>query len=195
MKTLKEKYDIYESKVDNKLYEFDLNKPPNERNVCVAWYINKLGIRGEKVLEVGCGDGGLLYNLKEYFSELHGIDFASTRMKYCHDNLSRVNRKYSVIEGDFITHNYNKEEFDCVVSTDVIEHVPDIYAFFSKVYECLKPKGYFIFSTPNLLRIDMRIKLLFGVFPSSSSGNQGLDSPIEELYDGGHLHHFTSFLF
>ena len=53
--------------------------------------------------------------------------------------------------------------FDLVLSTEVIEHLPNSpKPMLSEIYRILKPKGYFILTTPNQAALGYRIKALMG---------------------------------
>ena len=54
---------------------------------------------------------------------------------------------------------YADEEFDIVVSNDVLEHIPSYKAAFAEAYRVLKPGGKFIFTVPfnaNSMQTELR---------------------------------------
>ncbi len=60
------------------------------------------------------------------------------------------------------------------------------------MYRVLKPGGRLLLITPNVAKLTNRIRLLLGKFPSTSTGNEGVDfSKQNWLMDGGHFHYFT----
>jgi len=143
------------------------------------------------VLDVGCGNGTVLFNLKDKFKELYGLELSKLRVENARKTLEGLNAK--VLEGN-IEKDIPFEDgfFECVICSDVIEHVVDVFAAFKEISRVTKPGGYLVLNTPNFARIKGRIRLLLGLFPSTAMPNEGLDVRVEgELLDGGHLHYFT----
>lgn len=60
---------------------------------------------------------------------------------------------------------FESNAFDYVYAGEIIEHVYDVRRFLSEVNRVIKPNGYFVLTTPNLAKIDDRIKFLFGKAP------------------------------
>jgi len=143
---------------------------------------------GDTIMDVGCGNGHLLYMLRHKYKSLVGIEYSPQRLEQAKANLSNLPfvpilgsaEHMSVIESDSI---------DCIVSADTIEHIPDVYAACLEMYRVLRPEGKLVINTPNVAFVKKRFLLLFGRFPSTSQPNEGLGSDI--LFDGGHLHYFT----
>lgn len=59
--------------------------------------------------------------------------------------------------------------FDFVYAGEIIEHIFDTRRFLTEIYRVLKPDGHLILTTPNLARLDDRLKLLFGKTPRQTS--------------------------
>lgn len=45
---------------------------------------------------------------------------------------------------------FEDNSFDCVIATEVLEHVPDTYNYLKEIYRILKPTGTLFFTTPFL---------------------------------------------
>jgi ubiquinone/menaquinone biosynthesis C-methylase UbiE len=77
-------------------------------------------------------------------------------------------------------------EFDLIWHFDVIEHVEKPYMFLSEQYRVLKPGGYLLFNTPNLLRLTNMMKLFVGrlKFPEKIGYT-------EEIGDYVHIQEYT----
>ena len=143
---------------------------------------------GGTVLDVGCGNGHLLYQLRARYTKLIGLEFSAHRLEQAKLNLAGC---------DFVPLLGSAEDMrmvesssvDCVVSADTIEHIPDVYAAASELFRVLRIGGRLVINTPNIAFLKKRALLLLGRFPSTSQRNEGLGSDI--LFDGGHLHYFT----
>lgn len=111
----------------------------------VAECLRESGIKiGAKILEVGSGLGYLTYSLKESGFDVHGIDVSTYAIGLAKKVFGRELYTVSSVE------EYGIEEtYDCVISTEVIEHVLDPDLFLSRLYSLLKPGGHIILTTPN----------------------------------------------
>jgi SAM-dependent methyltransferase len=105
--------------------------------------LQKRGLTGGALLEVGCGYGYLLEEAKEFFSlrvgtELsrQGVQFSSTRAD-------------QVYEGgiDQLTDGL---KFDCVLATHVIEHVYEPLEFVRRLVDHTKPGGKVVLAAPDM---------------------------------------------
>jgi SAM-dependent methyltransferase len=144
--------------------------------------------RGRTVLDVGCGNGYLLFQLRERYEILLGLEYSAHRMEQARLNLQGTN--FQPVLGSAEDMNaIASETVDCIVSADTIEHIPDVYAAAAEMFRVLRPGGRLVINTPNIAFIKKRLMLLLGRFPSTSQPNEGLGSDI--LFDGGHLHYFT----
>lgn len=143
---------------------------------------------GGTVLDVGCGQGQLLYYLRNNFNRLVGLEYSERRLCEAKHNLSNLPFQGILGSAESLT-EVPSESIDCIVSADVIEHIPDVYAASDELFRILRPGGTLIMNTPNIAFIKKRIQLIAGRFPSTSQPNEGLGSDV--LFDGGHLHYFT----
>ena len=143
---------------------------------------------GLSVLDVGCGNGQLLYQLRGRFERLMGLEYSAHRLEQARVNLDGLSFTLERGSAEAMT-NFADESIDCVVSADTIEHVPDVYAASAELHRVLKPGGRLVINTPNVAFAKKRLLLMLGRFPSTSQPNEGLGSDV--LFDGGHLHYFT----
>jgi ubiquinone/menaquinone biosynthesis C-methylase UbiE len=146
---------------------------------------------GEKMLDVGCGNGSLVFKAKDKYRELSGIDISPSRIE---EAKSTAMNNFGNLDGmSFSSCNINEKidfpdnKFDAATSIAVIEHVFDPYFVIREIHRVLKPGGIFIVEVPNIAYLRQRIHLLFGKLPVTSSPHNWK----EIGWDGGHLHYFT----
>lgn len=143
---------------------------------------------GESILDIGCGDGSLLYQFRHRYRRLVGVEYSGERIRQARANL--VGLDFTGIQGS--AENLSQiasDSIERIITADVIEHIPDVYAAAAEMFRVLRPGGSLVINTPNIAFIKKRLLLLIGRFPATSQANEGLGSDI--LFDGGHLHYFT----
>jgi ubiquinone/menaquinone biosynthesis C-methylase UbiE len=98
--------------------------------------------RDTRVLDVGCGTGALLNELREKTDYVVGLDNSSEALDFCrlrgHENLV-------LADGSFLP--FKDEEFDIVTAIGVIEHITDDKRFLSELQRVLKKNGRLILMT------------------------------------------------
>ena len=99
-----------------------------------------------KLLDAGCGTGGMLHALRETRPEwqITGLDFSPVAVDYCHE------RGFAdVIRGSVDEMPFPNARFDVVVSLDVLYHrqVSQNRAI-SEIARVLKPDGFLILNLP-----------------------------------------------
>lgn len=143
---------------------------------------------GESVMDIGCGDGSLLWQFRDRYHHLVGLEYSAERLRQAEANLAGLN--FTPVEGSAEDMRAVADcSIDRIVTADVIEHIPDVYAASREMFRVLKPGGLLVVNTPNIAFIKKRLVLALGRFPSTSQPNEGLGSDV--LFDGGHLHYFT----
>ena len=55
--------------------------------------------------------------------------------------------------------------FDLIFAGEVIEHLIDTDGFLQELYRCVKPGGFVLLTTPNLVSFENRIRSLLGIYP------------------------------
>lgn len=183
---MRDKYD--------RLYSKRLTKDSIPPMIVRGWPRNRFeaivaqGGGAERLLDIGCGSGHLLYQFRESFKNLIGLEYSPHRLEQARVNLEGwpfvpicgSAEDMSAIESNSI---------DQIISADTIEHIPDVYKAVQEMYRVLRPTGRLIINTPNIAFIKKRFLLFAGRFPSTSQPNEGVSDDI--LFDGGHLHYFT----
>ncbi|XP_014219422.1 ubiquinone biosynthesis O-methyltransferase, mitochondrial [Copidosoma floridanum] len=110
-------------------------------------------LEGVKILDIGCGGGILSEPLARIGAQVTGldaskelVDMAKAHVLLDKNLASRLNYVHTAIE-DFSQEN--KEKFDAVVASEILEHVIDQELFLKSCTEVLKPKGSIFITTFN----------------------------------------------
>lgn len=101
-----------------------------------------------RLLDLGCGPGTFLGNLKRPVESALGIDLAEPQIAYARENYPRPGFEFQVAD---VRDAALEQQFDAAVSIEVIEHLPpdEVGGFLRDAYAVLRPGGHLILSTPN----------------------------------------------
>lgn len=102
-------------------------------------------IKNLKILELGSGRGFLTKYLKDKGLDIMGSDFNKFNLKLA-KKINNINLDYI----NALNINYPDNTFDMVISTELIEHLPDVNKHIKEIKRILKLGGYYCFSTPNV---------------------------------------------
>ncbi len=146
--------------------------------------------RGQRVLDVGCGNGLLLYNLRSRFDELYGLDLIPEQAEWARSTLAGLKNKIDIRVGNVEEGtNFPDGYFDFITMENVIEHLFDVRKVIREMLRLLRPGGRLCMVTPNIAYLRRRLRLLLGRFPWTSNTKALIED--NELVDGGHIHYFT----
>jgi SAM-dependent methyltransferase len=95
-----------------------------------------------RILDVGCGTGGMLLSLQA-FGDVEGIDADASAIAYCRERGITTARLADSPPIPFPDH-----EFDVVTSFDVLEHVDDDTGLLDEIHRVLAPGGLFVVAVP-----------------------------------------------
>ena len=99
----------------------------------------------DSILEVGCGSGNFLQQLKERKSvSCVGLELSEEAAHTAESKGIKIFRE--TIENHAIE---NKSRYDVVCFFQVLEHVPDVRSFILSAIDCLKKGGRLIIGVPN----------------------------------------------
>jgi len=103
--------------------------------------------RGARVLDLGCGNGLMLGNLRDRGWELHGLDIDRNAIEAAREKFPFATFYVGDATAD-LTPILGPEPFDAVISIEVIEHVFDPQTFADNLYGLLEPGGFAVVTTP-----------------------------------------------
>lgn len=100
------------------------------------------GFEPRRVLDFGCGGGGLTHALGLRFAEVVGIDIHPAKLQYA----QRESRERAVRNVRFVAYRgsalpFHAGAFDALFCVDVVEHLPVLDRFFAEFYRVLAPGG------------------------------------------------------
>lgn len=108
---------------------------------------------GTNVLEIGCGEGGVLVPFMDKGAHCVGVDLNELRIDYANNfykeevAAGKIKFLYkNVYDTDFL--EMYKGFFDVIILKDVIEHIPEQEKFVPYLKNLLKPDGQVFFGFP-----------------------------------------------
>ena len=136
-----------------------------ERFIFINNYINKLygtNKQNIKILDYGSHTGIMGVLLLEAGYDVECCDLKEVIDKY------EVNYKTNKIKYDFIISNdklpYENEQFDLVIFTEILEHLHESpINKLNDIKRIIKPGGYLLLTTPNVMNLENKIKFFFNV--------------------------------
>ena len=135
-------------------------------NICQQFELNwvKKHIRsGDRVLELGFGDGITFRNLSAY-CELSVVDGSKLIVNEARKVAQEIGSNSSIYESYF--ENFEiAEKYDLVFASHVLEHVDNPDLIMDKMRTWLKPEGIAIIIVPNAQSIHRRLAVNLGLQP------------------------------
>jgi ubiquinone/menaquinone biosynthesis C-methylase UbiE len=137
-------------------------------------------LQPERVLEIGCGTGLLLFRIAPYCRHYHGADFSQTALNYVQQQLQRqpipgvtLSRR---LADDF--EGLASQSFDTIIINSVIQYFPTVdylVRVLTQAMAVLKPGGHLFIG-------DVRHFGLLELFHSSVQRYQALETlPLDQL--------------
>ena len=112
--------------------------------------IKKLNIKsGQKILEVGCGWGGMAFEIaRQKGCEVKGISLSKNQINYCKKKAKELNLDNQV-SFELADYREVKGEYDRIYSVGMFEHVGKKFynVFFKSISKLLKNDGMFLLHT------------------------------------------------
>jgi 2-polyprenyl-6-hydroxyphenyl methylase/3-demethylubiquinone-9 3-methyltransferase len=126
-------------------------KPLHEINPLRLGYIDRIaGLKGKRVLDVGCGGGILAESMAREGANVTGIDMGEAPLQVARLHLLESNLEvdYRRIPVEQLA-DEQPESFDVVTCMEMLEHVPDPASVVNACARLTRPGGKLFFSTLN----------------------------------------------
>ena len=104
-------------------------------------------VRGQSVLDAGCGTGYGSCSLAELAQNVVGVDVAPEAIEYSKAHYRRPNLRFLLMDCEALA--FPASSFDVVCGFEVIEHLRHSGKYLDEIRRILKRGGLAILSTPN----------------------------------------------
>ncbi|SRR5579875_570171 len=101
----------------------------------------------ERVLDIGCGSSVIIQSLNNAV----GLDISMGKLRFLRG------RGIELVRGSAFALPFSDASFDCVISSQVIEHVPFDEVLFRELKRVLRPGGALIIGTPDYSTLGWQI--------------------------------------
>ncbi|MCR5500736.1 MAG: Type 1 glutamine amidotransferase-like domain-containing protein [Acetatifactor sp.] len=140
---------------------------PRYSDELFAYLIAEAGIGpGKRVLEIGPGTGQATEPVLRTGCEYHAIELGEHLYRKMQEKYGKL-PNFSIMNDDFITHDFGDMKFDMIYSAATIQWIPEAIAY-TKTFDLLKPGG-----TLAMMLTSAEYK----------SDNEALYEKIQTLYD------------
>jgi ubiquinone/menaquinone biosynthesis C-methylase UbiE len=116
----------------------------------------KLCGTGNRILDIGSGNGKLAFAMAEKNNEVIGLDISKVAISIAQERQKKLNHELPVVfkHGDARKLLFDDNFFDFIVSQDLVEHITesDFKIHLNEVYRVLKPGGRYLLWTPSALK-------------------------------------------
>ncbi|MFA6494737.1 MAG: class I SAM-dependent methyltransferase, partial [Candidatus Paceibacterota bacterium] len=128
---------------------------------------SQMVLKGQKVLDIGCGDGLFMQALAQKGATVSGVDISEEGAKKCQK------KSLNVLVADITAEDlpYQDKTFDAVIMLDVLEHVYDPDGLLREAIRVSKQT--IIISVPNFNSLPARFQVLLGKVPENNRPNKG----------------------
>lgn len=104
---------------------------------------------GDKVLDIGCGDGFFLYLISSLPIKLTLVGFDNDKRTLTIARKNLANTRLRLVYGDVAAMPFAENSCNQAIMTEVLEHVKNERKALSEVYRILKPNGKLVLTVPS----------------------------------------------
>ena len=143
-------------KVDLVSIDYEKIKGPRQSYSFISKHVKTRGT----LLDIGCGNGSLLYFARKDGWQIHGLDLSPVLAELVQKNLD-----IKVEVANFLEYENTIVQYDAVCLRHVLEHLPDSDLALSKISALLKKGGYLYMEFPNINGFPHRLQRFRNKFP------------------------------
>ena len=131
-------------------YETDaINQDDRQENITAA--ILKIGVNGKTIVDCGCAEGFISFELSSAGANVLGIDLSAHKIRMA----KNIKKKSENIKVDFIVADaenlpLKQETCDIVILSEIIEHLPNPSICLSGIGSILTEKGLAFITIPEI---------------------------------------------
>jgi ubiquinone/menaquinone biosynthesis C-methylase UbiE len=169
-------------------YFLAVEKDRFEQQAWAKRYFSYAQSAGQKVLEIGVGQGTDLMQFARAGADCYGVDITDNHLELTARNFQLQGKTVSLHKADATKLPFEDKTFDIVYSFGVLHHIPDIENVMKEIYRVLIPGGCLMLSVYNRMSAFHLVKLLIGSGVLRANlvrlGYDGVLSTIETGADG-----------
>lgn len=107
---------------------------------------NKISLKNKKILEIGCGSGGILQAFKDEEADVTGCDWNEEYLNF------GLNQNLKLIKGDINTAHLLDKKFDLIILCHVLEHFSHPQNELEKIIQKLNDGGLIYIELPGIFK-------------------------------------------
>ncbi len=138
-----------------------------------------MSLRGQKILDAGCGPGTYGIMLAQAGNEVVGIEISPIGMQLANQRAQQKNVNFTARVGDLENLPFDNNSFDVCFCGWVLHHFPDINKAVSELVRVLKPGGMIALAEPNESNLAVRFSRFIEDLPLLRTWvlREGWDTP------------------
>jgi SAM-dependent methyltransferase len=111
----------------------------------------RVDLRGDRLLDIGCGDGAYTVRLAGDFNSVDAIDVQQEPLALFRNCIAGTPAASRIVISKMSAAklDYADDTFDLVTAIEVLEHIEELDQALAEICRVLRPGGRFAFTTPN----------------------------------------------
>ena len=151
--------------------------------------ISKIPKNANSILDVGCGNGWVAKEFLPKGKQVYSLDISVTNP----DKAKKLypNEKHFGVAADSFHLPFSNDSFDCVIASEIIEHVFDPAEFVKELFRVVKKGGSLVITTPYKEKIIYYLCIHCNQKTPANAHIHSFDEmKLESLYSGKDLESF-----